>query len=255
MKDFEFYKTIRLSKSKKVVAAFSKLHNIYNTIPDTKGCMENINTEGAGCKAWCCRIQTPQLLYSEFLLIWNYISKNWDDNKVCELLEKCMLNTVNTLPSKGCVFFDEDLCMCRIHEKRPYNCRIYGITPKEEFEPRYLRLKEEYKSIVGAVIKPQCELVSTCGEKKVATKDTDKWWNKVVKVDRFIGIPKDMISDEMGGSYRSPHDHILLYNMPINVLNSLAGIRKYDDEFKKKETIKELIQVIQNAFKNTKNKS
>ena len=126
MKDFEFYKTVRLLKNKKISKVFSKLQNVYNTIPETMGCMENINTSPTGCKAWCCIIQTPQLLYSEFLLAWAYISKNWSNDEVCDLFEKCMLNAVNPLPSKGCVFFDEKKCICKIHKKRSYNCRKKG---------------------------------------------------------------------------------------------------------------------------------
>jgi len=251
MKDFEFYKTIRLSNKKvKLIPAFSKLHNFYNTIPDTKGCMENISTLSSGCNAWCCRIQTPQFLYSEFLLLWNFVSRNWDDDKICDLFERCMLNAINPVPSKGCVFFDEDTCMCEAHKVRPYNCRIYGITPNEEFEPRYEKLKEEYKSILGAVIKPQCSLVSTVDEKEVTKKDIDEWWEELVKIERSIGIPKDMVTDAIGGSYRTPHDHVLLYNMPENVLNALSGIKQYTDEFDKKKAIKKLIQVIKNVFKN-----
>ena len=57
-----------------------------------------------------------------------------------------------------------------------------------------------------------------------------------------------MITDAVGGSYRTPHDHVLLYNMPENLLNALSGIKKYTDEFDKKKTIKELVQVIKNVF-------
>jgi len=248
MKDFEFYKTIKISKANKLSKAFLKLEKIYNSIPDTMGCMENINTAASGCKAWCCKIQTPQFLYSEFLLIWDHISKNWDNDSTCDLFEKCMLNAVNKIPSKGCVFFDEKTCRCKIHRQRPLNCRIYGITPNEEFEPRYLKLKEEYKNIIGAFIRPQCDLVSTCDDSKVTVRDTNKWWKEVTEVEHFIGIPKNMITDEMGGSYRTPHDHVLLYNMPENVLNSLAGIKEYKDEFDKKRMINEIIQVIKNVF-------
>lgn len=248
MKDFEFYKTIRLSKRNKTEAAFSKLHNVYQTIPDTKGCMENISAKEGACKGWCCLIQTPQLLYSEFLLIWGYISRNWTDEEICDLFEKCMLNATNEIPSKGCVFFDEETCMCKVHNKRPLNCRIYGITPDEEFIPRYEKLKEEYKGIVGAIIKPQCDLVSTCNGEEVTIRDTDRWWNEIVEIERKIGIPKKMITDKMGGSYRTPHDHVLLYNMPENVLNSLAAIKMYDNDIDKKNTIKEMVQVIKNVF-------
>ncbi len=248
MKYFEFYKIIRLANNKKVRGSFSKLYNIYNLIPETKGCMDNICKKKNRCNSWCCRIQTPQLLYSEFLLIWDYISKNWNDDEVLDLLEKSMLNAVNEIPSKGCVFFNGENNLCKIHKKRSLNCRIYGITPDEEFNPRYEKIKKEYSNIIGAVIKPQCELVSTIDENKISVKDTKNWWNKIVKVERSIGIPKKMVTDEIGGSYRTCHDHVLLYNMPENVLNSLAGIKMYNKEMDKIKAVKEIISNIRSYF-------
>ena len=132
--------------------------------------------------------------------------------------------------------------------KKEDNCRIYGITPDEEFNPRYEKIKKEYSSIIGAVIKPQCDLVSTVDENKISVKDTKSWWNKMVKVERSVGIPEKMITDKVGGSYRTCHDHILLYNMPENVLNSLAGIKMYDKKIDKIAAIKEIISNIRNYF-------
>jgi Fe-S-cluster containining protein len=253
MIDFEFYKTIRLSNNSELTTAFEALQDAYSSIPSTKGCLDNINKEG-GCNAWCCKIQTPQFLYSEFLLAWKHISDNWDDKEICDLFERCMLNAVDKIPSKGCVFFDEKTCMCKIHDQRAYNCRIYGITPDEEFNPRYEKLEKEYRSIVGAVIKPQCDLISTSDEKELTTDDTDRYWKEVVNVEKMIGIPEEMVTDAMGGSYRTPHDHVLLYNMPENVLNALAGIKEYNDEFDKKRMVREIVQVFKNVFTNN-NKS
>lgn len=252
MKDFEFYKTIRFSKSEDIQKIFSKLYNLYHQIPKTKGCMENnILDKGKGCNSWCCRFQSPQLLYSEFLLIWKYISKNWIDENICDLIEKCMMNSVNDIPSKECVFFDEETNLCRCHKQRPFNCRIYGITPEEEFRSRYEKLKEEYKDIIGAVVRPQCELVSTCNGEDVSVYDTDKWWDELVKIEKSIGIPSKLITDKMGGSYRSPHDHVLLYSMPENVLNALAGIKMYKEFSDKIKGVKEIVSYIRNYFKGT----
>jgi len=249
LKDFEFYKTIRLSgKSNKIQKSFSRLQNIYNIIPETQGCIENIPKVG-GCNSWCCKIQVPQLLYSEFLFIWKFISKNWNDEEICDLFEKCMVSAINEVPSKACVFLDEKKYLCKIHKIRPYNCRIYCITPDEEFNPRYEKLKAEYKKIEGAIIRPQCNLVSTCDGSKVTTKDIDSWWNKLIMVEKSIGIPKMLITDELGGSYRSPHDHILLYNMPENVLNSLAGIKMYTDYFDRLKAVSEIMSCIRDYFK------
>jgi hypothetical protein len=248
LKDFEFYKTIRLSKNDRVKKSFPKLHNIYNSIPETKGCIENINKKD-GCKGHCCKFQVPQILYSEFLLLWDYICKNWTDEEICDLFERCMVTAVNELPSKCCVLFDEKKFTCMAHKKRSYNCRIYSITPDEEFNPRYEKLKKEYDKIIGSVIFPQCNLVSTCDGSKITTEDTDRWWNKIIEVERYIGIPENMINDEMGGSYRTPHDHILLYNMPENVLNSLAGIKMYEKFEDRVKAVQDIISCIKKHFK------
>jgi hypothetical protein len=245
MKDFDFYKNIRFSKKRGIKKIFPSLHNIYNTIPETKGCVENI----CNCKGWCCSIQTPQFLYSEFLLIWHHIAKNWNDEQICDLIERCLLNAVESIPSKCCVFFNKNTCMCNIHKKRGYNCRIYSITPDEEFLPRYEKFKKEYEKIEGAEILPQCKLVSTCNGKKITVEDTEKWWNKIVEIEMSLGIPKKMITDEFGGSYRTPHDHILLYNMPENILNLLYEIRKYKDKKERKKAVKNIMNSICKYFK------
>jgi len=247
MSPFDFYKNIKIDDPK-VSNIFLKLNKFYDSIPETKGCMENINKK-KGCGGWCCLVQTPQLLYSEFLLIWDHLSKTLSDDEICELFEKCMLNAVDNVPSKGCVFFDKKTKLCKIHKVRPYNCRIYGITPPEEFNPRYEKLKKEYMGVVGAVIKPQCDLVSEVDDVEITVDEINQWWLELNNIEKSIGIPEEMINDKVGGSYRTPHDHILLYNMPDNVLNAIAGIKMYDDCTAKISTIKQLIQVIKDVFK------
>ncbi len=253
MEDFWFYNEIRIinkeAKRNTILdSIFSRLQKVYDSIPETKGCLENNNKDG-GCGSWCCFFQTPHLLYSEFLFIWDFICKNWNDEKICDLFRKCMINAVDTVPSKGCIFLNHKNHLCEIHERRPQNCRIYGITPKEEFEPRYQRLKKEYENIKYAVIKNQCDLVSTVNGEEVTTKDTKRWWNNLVRIEKDLGIPKRNINDDMGGSYRSPHDHVLLYNMPQNVLHALAGIRNYNDFSEKIRAVTDLVSVIKTVFK------
>lgn len=123
-----------------------------------------------------------------------------------------------------------------------HNCRIYGITPYEEFHPRYLRMVEKYKGVVGAVIKDQCDLVKP--DKPVNEKDTDNWWNKLVDIEHFIGIQKNLINDGDGGSYRMPHDHIIYYFLSDDILEGLQHIRLSDltDEQKRKAADEYLVQ-------------
>jgi Fe-S-cluster containining protein len=246
MNEFKFYSQIRVG-TPKISRYLGDLHSVYKAIPDTKGCMENIGKEG-GCGGWCCKYQSPQLLYCEFLFIWKHISKEWNDVSVCDLFERCMRNAVDENPAKGCVFFDLNTKLCMIHKVRPYNCRIYGITPAEEFNPRLERLRQEYAGKPGAFVRDQCDRVSTVNGSEVTKSLTDQWWVRLNLVEKRIGIVEGLIHDGPGGSYRSPHDHILLYNMPENVLSALAGIRMYDDWITKVEAIAQLANVIRRFY-------
>lgn len=245
---FDFYKNIRFKEdNSKIKNSFSKLSNLYKSIPETKGCLENISKD-FGCGGWCCQFQCPQLLYSEFLYLYDYISKNFSNEDFLEVLRKSMINSVDSNITKGCVFFDTKTKLCKCHERRPYNCIIYGITPFEEFNPRYEKLKEKYKYTLGAIIKNQCNLVSTVNGKEITTKDTNKWWIQLKKIEKSIGINEKLITDEMGGTYRTPHDHLILYLMPDNVIMSLNGIRMYDRHEDKIDAINNLIYTIKQIY-------
>jgi len=246
MQTFGFYKTIK-TDSPKQKKACSKLHNIYNQIPDTEGCMDNIEKKD-GCKGWCCMYQSPQLLYSEFLNLWHGIMKDWEVEDICDVIEKSLNNYVKGTTTKGCVFFDENTKMCRVHHKRPYNCRIYGITPEEEFAPRLARMKEAYKDVVDAVIKDQCHLIKTADGKEVTAEDTDTWWDKLVEIERGIGIPKDNVNDDMGGSYRTPHDHVLLYMLPDAIMQKLQEIRFIDNYEEKMGIVKQYMDAVRRSM-------
>ena len=242
---FEFYKTIRLKKAKKY---FSQLEKLYSKIPDTKGCLENINKE-KGCGGWCCFHQSPQLLYVEFLYSWNEIFNNWDLEEIADVIELAMINYVLGFTTKGCIFFDKSTKMCRIHKFRPYNCRIYAITPKEEFQPRYERMKEIYKGVLGAVIRNQCDLVSTIDNKPISTKDTDRWWEKLIDIEQKLGISKNNINDDTGGSYRTFHDHLLLYLTSDDIMDKLQGIRLSDNIEEKLMAVHTFMQYVKKKLK------
>jgi len=55
-----------LKDKNNIKACFKQLRKLYKTLPETKGCIDNIKT----CKGWCCRFQSPSMLYIEFLYIW-----------------------------------------------------------------------------------------------------------------------------------------------------------------------------------------
>jgi len=220
---------VRLENSRKL------LDYIYSQIPNTKGCMENIAKEG-GCGAWCCQLQNPQVLYSEFLLTWHHIQDSWTDNDIASLIEACLNNYFKDTYVKGCVFWDQETKLCSQHETRPFNCRTYGIIPEEEWKPRYERLKVIYPDT-----KPQCGLVSTEDDSKVTKKEMDYWWKQMRGAERALGIKDELINDEPQGSYRTYHDHVLLHILGEDGLITLSDVRELGSVEGKKECISNLM--------------
>jgi Fe-S-cluster containining protein len=218
----DFYRT--KIEQKRLHKAFSKLNSLYATIPATTGCLENNCKEG-GCKSWCCVLQSPQILYVEFLHTLQYILKNWTIEDISEVVDKSVYHYISNYPTKGCIFFDRKTNLCQCHTARPLNCYIYGITPYEEFHPRYLKMIERYKGVFSAAIKDQCNLVKTLNGKEVTILDIDKWWNKLVDIEHSIGISRDLINDNPGGTYRTPHDHMIYYFLSNDILEGLQHLR------------------------------
>jgi len=227
--------------NKKVIKAISKLNNIYKDIPETKGCLENINKLD-GCGGWCCKFQSPQVLYCEFLNTWKFILQNWDFNSIIDLIEKSIRNYFNSFYSKGCIFWDEKTKLCKQHRTRPYICKMYGIIPEEEFKPRYEALKLAHNKEIGAVIKDQCNLVKTVDNKKSVTKEeSDLWWKSLLDVEMDMGIKKSEIRSYEKGSYLTYHDHVLLQFFSENLLLQMTDVKLSKDKMIQEIFIKDLI--------------
>lgn len=227
------------NQKNKLNAAKQQLVVLYDKIPSTKGCMENINkdTASGGCGAWCCSTQTPQVLYIEFLHSWDYVVRHFSLTQISSLVERCLRKYLFESADKSCIYFDKSNKICSQHEARPYNCRIYGITPDEEFKPRFERLKVLYPDI-----KPQCNLVTTTNDEVVSKKDIDNWWLELNSVEMSIGIKKELITDLPHGSYRTYHDHILLHILGEAGLEYLTYMRLSSTATEKEQAIKNTIK-------------
>ena len=239
----------RKIKDSELPKAFDKLLNLYQQIPDTNGCMDNIKE----CHSWCCQNQNPNLVYCEFLRTWNHILKTWDGDKIISLVERALQNYLSDLPVKGCIFRNEETHLCDIHKYRPLSCMLYAITPKEEFDERLEKIKARYKGQIGAFFRDQCPLVETVNGKKVTTKDTDKWWTELKEIERSIGIEESHIVDRFGGTYLTFHDHLLIYLLPEYLFNNLASVRQYGNIADKHKVIETFIKVLRPAFEGNKN--
>ena len=116
-----------------------------------------------------------------------------------------------------------------------------GITPEEEFKPRYEKAKQTYKGIIGAVVRDQCHLISICNGKKITVVDINNHWDQLINIEELIGINKKYINDDIGGSYRTFHDHLLLYMMPDNIMEELQKFRFSKDEKTKRIAVEQFI--------------
>lgn len=240
------------SDKQKIKDAIAILDYAYGKIPSTKGCLEHINlpeSEG-GCGAWCCKLQFPSLLYIEFLNTWNYVISNWTDDQIGNLIKASLKNYFFDSSVRGCVFFDNESNMCSQHGTRPYNCRVYGIIPDEEFKPRYERLK-----VLNNEVKYQCNLVETENGKSVTKKDTDEWWSLVKQAERAIGIENDYITDDYYGSYRNYHDHILIHLFGEEHMSKLSTVRSHLGEEEKNAIIEQMMSAYYSVKENLKDES
>jgi Fe-S-cluster containining protein len=229
-------------KERQLQTALSQLRSFYSTLPETTGCMENINKEVGSCNGLCCHIQNPQALFVEFLNIWKHVLKNWSNEAVTDLVNRALLNFFNDTPTKGCIFWDKETKLCSCHTVRPFNCFVYGITPKEDFDVRFKRLTEMYKNNIFARFMPQCEFVKTEDGSVVTSKMIDDWWKKLCEIEQSIGIKKELITDEAEGTYRTLHDHMLLRLLDNNMMSELSFLRVNGTFDEKMKAVKGLVE-------------
>lgn len=203
-----------------------KINEVYSQIPETNGCLEYINKpkESGGCEGRCCLYQNPSVLYIEFMNTWKYIMKKYDIEDILMIIESAVRTYLSDLPTKGCILFDKEKKICTQHEARPYNCRLYSQVPDEEFKPRYEALKVLQQRDFRVIAMPQCGLTKTVGERPTIDQ-SNEWWNRMMEIESECGIPKDQITDDQMGTYRTYHDHIVLHIFPDDILESLTKIK------------------------------
>lgn len=216
-----------------------ELKRLYESIPETEGCLANINKDG-GCGAWCCEHQTPNVMYAEFLNTMNAIEHTWKEDDIISLVVRCVEAYFNNNPTKGCVFWDRQSKQCLQHQTRPFNCRVYGQTPDEEFKPRFEKLKVLYAENPNAVIREQCNLVKSIG-KTPTTEDTAAWFHDLKMTEMEGGIHPDQINANQGGSYLTYHDHILIRLCTTKLIEDMTVLKISGNKEKQDRFIRQLV--------------
>jgi len=240
-------------KQEKLLQAFKNLKDLYSKIPETEGCLEHINLlpgSNGNCGGFCCSIQYCQLLYCEFLHIWDEILKKWESDEVVELIESALRNYFNNTPIKGCILFNKEDKKCKIYNFRPLSCYYYGITPDGEFNNRLKMLKEKH-SEWSAFFREQCKYLK-CNN--VVTKEMlDEWWCELSNIEKSIGIEEKYINDDMEGTYRAFHDHLLLYLLPIQQFENLSHVKEHGTIEEKEQIIFAITNIFKKTFEKIKN--
>lgn len=220
---YDFYHTpVSSDKDKRARRA---LKNLYSSIPDTEGCQSNIEKGESGCGAWCCSIQSPQVMFAEFMQTWSYVKDNWDIVDIRKIIIKAISVYLDGKITKGCVFWDRNTKYCLQHKTRAFNCRIYAQIPDEDFKPRFERLKVIYQDEPNAQFRYQCNLVTSVG-KPPTVDDINEWFRELNYIEKDFGIPEHLINDGPGGSYRTYHDHIILHLGSDIFLSRISRLRE-----------------------------
>lgn len=232
---YEFYNN-KLSEGQ-IKKAIKKLKNLYSFLPETEGCLENINKPN-GCSSWCCSEQNPQVSFAEFLYSWYYLSKKSKED-IFSVFSKAVQNYLSH-NNKPCIFWNTETKLCNQHLNRPFNCRIYSQIPEEEFKPRYERLKILYPN---ENTRYQCDLTRVIGE-ALSKKDIDDYFESIKLIEKEVGVKSSLFHDGDGGSYRTYHDHLLLYLSTDSFLSLLTKIKTKGTDQDKERIIKDLPEKI-----------
>ncbi len=212
----------------------TSLKILYDEMPATSGC-ETCEEENRDNAYWCCKTQTPSMYYVEFVYIWEEVQK-WSKQRQEELVLRSIRNYLSNKLSKGCVFYDDK---CATYERRPFQCRMYGVVPQDSWDKRWEQLRERQGDKFEA--KPQCNLVTA--DTEVTCEQEEKWFYHTIKCERRIGVPVEAIKlqDYAGGSYRTFHDHILIELFDDKFLHMLTQARMNNPS---EEDIEGVIEVI-----------
>lgn len=229
------------------------LNNVYKSLPETSGCMEQIAKGKDGCGAWCCQVNSPSVFHVEFLNTWNYIINNWNIDSIIDIVEDAINTYLSTSIVKGCIFWDKETKLCRQHETRPYACYVYGITPKEDFDPRYEKIKELYKKHNReSELRYQCNLIKTVDGSSLSKEKIDSDYEVLKSIEVRNGTPKQDVHDAEGGSYRHYYEHILLQIFPDDILEKLSLIRENGTELDKKVLASRMVEAFRLKAKSIK---
>ena len=204
---------------------YEELRNLYKQIPPTK-CLVCPGKEGV--EADCCKTFSPPLLLVEFLAIMDQLKDQTEEEKK-DLLFRCYQSYLDPGFTKKCVLLNG--LLCSVYPARPYNCRMFGVTPHEEWEKRSKdRGEETGLSPEEVPFSKQCDgmkIKKKSPIKKISKETSDKIFKTIHDLDislykdRFFG--KGVVMESM--TYMPFDAHYLSVFIGPEHLETLADIK------------------------------
>jgi hypothetical protein len=68
----------------------------------------------------------------------------------------------------------------------------------------------------------------------------------LVNIETYIGIDKKQINDKPGGTYRTYHDHLLIFYLPDYLLENLSEVRQFGEVIEKQKVIETILNLVKN---------
>lgn len=246
--------TIKRANNKPSTTLSSYLTNVYENYV-------NLNTT---CKhsCTCCNVAMPGMNYCEFV---NLITTIWDTASDLEKLDLIFDSIeyffrydynkwgMDSLV-KPCMLLDKD-GLCRYYNKRPLNCRMYGLWPKEDYERRVDKFAKAYESLglkrEDLPLNTQCPNVKRVDEKVALTSELiTELFSKLDEMDKKVGN-FTTLQIAQKENYRSFHDWLLLKVFGEMWLTKLTQFAMAADKNTMQEQIKAIKEVFTKEFTRT----
>jgi Fe-S-cluster containining protein len=215
-------KELNFSVPENVSDLFKELYEQYEKIPATT-CANN---------QVCCKAGNPHMTYLEFLNVNSMIENEYSEEQRVHINLECLKRYIWTDLSKPCLFLKEK--GCSIYHHRQFNCRFYGIVPKEEYERRSKDVQEKFFAQGQSFpLAKQCPFVKTADGSAMTPARYNKIIDDIRDLDKKAGMSRKDVNN--GETYHTFHDWWMLFYYGPDTMADFTEIRlKFSPEQKDK---------------------
>jgi Fe-S-cluster containining protein len=251
----------RLSKGYKVTADKRVKKSSISLDDYLKNVYENYANLSTICNhsCECCKISMPSINYSEFV---NIVTAIWDSSSDIEKLELIFTSIeyffrydynkwgMDAL-IKPCMLLNSD-GFCRYYEKRPLNCRLYGLWPKEDYESRVDKFAKAYEPLglkrEDLPLNTQCPNVKRIDSSvPITTELIKELFSKLDEIDKKIGNYSELQISQKE-NYRTFADWLLLKVLGEDFLVKMSQFAMAADKATMEDQMKAIREVFTNEF-------